>query len=119
MKLKIHYTTQLKADLGMDSEEVEVPDGSRFSDIVAELSKRHAAAFRRLVVDENGDLLPSILPCVDDEQISPDDNPMMTDGGSVTSFRLSAVADLGIHSLSIARRRWISYAIRSSLPRHP
>ena len=84
MKLRIHYTTQLKAELRIDSEEIDVPDGSRFSDVLRLLTERHAEVFRRLVVGDDGQLLPSILPCVDDEQISPDDDQVLEAGGSVT-----------------------------------
>ena len=90
MKLRIHYTTQLKAELGTDSEEIEAPDGSRFADVLRILAKKHMATFRLLVIDANGQLLPSILLCVDDEQISPDDNPVLSSGDSVTF--LSAIS---------------------------
>jgi hypothetical protein len=74
----------------MESEQIEVPVGTRFSELLGLLAGRHEAVFHRLVVDNNGRLLPSILPCVDDEQISLEDNPVLTSGSSVTF--LSAIS---------------------------
>ena len=90
MKLTIHYTTQLKAELGIDSEELVLPDGSRFADVVSALAERHVLAFQRLVIDDRGRLLPSILPCVGDEQILSGENPDLSDGDDVTF--LSAIS---------------------------
>ena len=90
MKLRIHYTTQLKAELGIDTEEIEVPEGSRFSNVLGMLTQRYPDAFGRLVVAVDGRLMPSILPCIDDEQISPDDDPVLEAGSSVTL--LSAIS---------------------------
>ena len=90
MKLTVHYTTQLKAELGMEAEVIEMPDGSCFSDILKSLLAKHEAAFKKLVVDDQGRLLPSILPCVDDQQVAADEDPELRPGGSVTF--LSAIS---------------------------
>ncbi len=90
MKLQIHYTTQVKAALGIDHEEIELPDGARLNDIISILTEKYPEPFGRFVVDPMGKLLPSILPCVDDAQVLPSDNPQLTDGASVTF--LSAIS---------------------------
>ena len=77
MEILVQYTTQLKAELRIDSEQIDVPDGSRFSDVLECLAGKYPTTFQQLVIGDDGRLLPSILPCVDDEQISPDDDPIL------------------------------------------
>ncbi len=90
MKIHVHYTTQLKAELGIEGEDVEVSGRCQFADLLRCLIEKHPAEFRRLVVDETGKLLPSILLCVDDQQVSPRDETTLDDGASVTF--LSAIS---------------------------
>jgi molybdopterin converting factor small subunit len=90
IKIHVHYTTQLKAELGIEGEELEIAPPCQFTDLLQRLIVRHPAEFQRLVVDESGKLLPSILLCVDDQQISPCPETTLEDGASV--MFLSAIS---------------------------
>lgn len=90
IKIHVHYTTQLKAELGIEGEEVEMAAPCRFADLLQCLTDKHPVEFPRLVVDERGKLMPSILLCVDDQQISPCPETTLEDGASV--MFLSAIS---------------------------
>ncbi len=90
MKIHVHYTTQLKAELGIEAEEIEIAGPCQFADLLQRLIDRHPVEFQRLVVDESGKLLPSILLCIDDQQVSPRLETTLDDGASVTF--LSAIS---------------------------
>lgn len=90
MKVHVHYTTQLKAELGIAAEEIEIEGPCQCADLLKRLIDRHPAEFQRLVVDESGQLLPSILLCVNDQQVSPRLETTLDDGASVTF--LSAIS---------------------------
>ena len=90
MLVKIQYTTQLKAAIGFSEEEIQMPDGSTISDVIELLAHKHAEAFRQLVLDTSGQIYPSILLCVNDEQVDAGDSQPIADG-SVVTF-LSAIS---------------------------
>ncbi len=90
MLIKVQYTTQLKAAIGQAEEAVEIADGSTVVDLIQFLAAHHSDAFRRLVLDSSGHLLPSILLCIDDQQIDAGDSKRLSDG-SVVTF-LSAIS---------------------------
>ena len=90
MIIKVQYTTQLKAAIGVAEEAIELSDGSTLADLVQTLSVRHEQPFRQLVLSGSGQLLPSILLCVDDEQVEASDGRGLADG-SVVTF-LSAIS---------------------------
>ena len=90
MLVKVQYTTQLKAAIGQSEEPIELANDATLSDLIQQLVVKHAETFSRLVLDSNGNLLPSILLCVDDEQVSGDLSTALADG-SVVTF-LSAIS---------------------------
>ena len=90
MKINVHYTTQLKAELGIEREEIDIAGPCQFADLLQRLIDQHPAEFQRLVVDESGKLLPSILLCVDEQHVSPSPEMTLDDGASVTF--LSAIS---------------------------
>ena len=89
MEITVHYTTQLKAAVGVGSEQFDVADDCRLSDLVTALSERHPEPFSQLVVDDSGQLLPSILVAVGDNQVAHGDDPQLT--GDAVTF-LSAIS---------------------------
>ena len=90
MNITAVYTTQLKAALGVAAESLDVADEATIGTLIAALSDRHADDFTRLVLDDAGNLLPSIILCIGDEQVAPGSNQPLSDGDSVTF--LSAIS---------------------------
>ncbi len=90
MEVQINYTTQLKAALNVDSERIELPPGSLWSDLLHELCQRHREKSERLLVDPQGNLIPTILVCVNDRQVRPDGGLRLSHGDEITL--LSAIS---------------------------
>ena len=65
-------------------------NGGTLQDLLQTLTVRHDQAFRQLVLDSSGKLLPSILLCIDDQQIDVTDRRILNDGTVVTF--LSAIS---------------------------
>ncbi len=90
MLITVQYTTQLKAEIGLAEEHIEVPEKATVNDVLSVIGEQHSDAFRRLVVDSDGNLLPSILLCVNDEQIDAADETILSDSSVITL--LSAIS---------------------------
>jgi molybdopterin converting factor small subunit len=84
------YTTQLKAALGKATESIELADDATIGTLIAALTERHGDDFTRFVLDQAGNLLPSIILCIGDEQVAPGNDTPLADGDSVTF--LSAIS---------------------------
>ncbi|MCA9214722.1 MAG: MoaD/ThiS family protein [Planctomycetales bacterium] len=90
MLIKVQYTTQLKAAIGVAEESFDIAIGGTVADILQAVADKHGDAFRQFAVDSHGALLPSILLCVDDEQVSDGDGRTLAEGSVVTL--LSAIS---------------------------
>lgn len=90
MQVTVHYTTQLKAALGKAQESIDLPPNSRVPDLLQHLDQRNTDSFRQLVLTPAGELLPSILVCVNDQQVDPACQDPLPDGATVTL--LSAIS---------------------------
>ena len=90
MQVNVHYTTQLKAALGMAEEVVELPSSAGVRNLLQCLAARHAAPFGELVLTPDGELLPTILLCVNDQQVDPAADDPLPEGATVTF--LSAIS---------------------------
>lgn len=90
MKVRVLYTTQLKMALGLAGEDVILNDGGTLAQLVEQLSQRHGARFRNLMMDGQGKLLPSILLCLGNEQAIDGTSLRLSDGDEVTI--LSAIS---------------------------
>lgn len=88
LEIRIQFTTQLKALLGSSDLPLSLPEGSTVQDAVDQLADQYQGAFTQLVVDEHRQLLPSVLICVDDQQV--DASTELTDGATLTF--LSAIS---------------------------
>ncbi len=90
MRVTIIYTTQLRAALGLASESVELPTGASIAVLLDFLAGRHGEAFRTLVLGSDGQILPSILLAVNDQQILDPANQPLASGDEV--MILSAIS---------------------------
>ena len=90
MKLTIVYTTQIKAALGVGSQQVDLPPPKSTGELLAILAEQLGPDFRRLTLDAAGRPLPSVLVCVGDEQV-PAGAPLTLRDGDVVTL-LSAIS---------------------------
>ena len=90
MKLTTHYTTQLKASLGVSSEPIEFDAPFNLSQLLALLNERYGDDFRQFALDSDGKLLPSIIVCINDQQVDANDDPELQADCQVTF--LSAIS---------------------------
>ncbi len=90
MTITVVYTTQLKAALGVSQEQIELGTPCNLATLLDALRQRHASVFSELVSDAKGRLLPSMIICVDDEQIDASSETVIQAGSTVTF--LSAIS---------------------------
>ncbi len=84
MKIRIHYTTQLKMALGIDSEEVEVPSESLLRDLLQQLKQQHPQEIEQYVLNAQGQLQSGVLLCVGDKHAGRDLSVSLQEGDEVT-----------------------------------
>jgi hypothetical protein len=63
---------------------------ANLSELLRSLAVRHPGPFGQLVLTPEGELLPSILLCVNDQQVDPASDDPLPDGATVTF--LSAIS---------------------------
>ena len=88
MEIKVVFTTQLKAALGTGSQSLSLGADATVRDAIAALGDEHRESFRTLVVAQGGELLPSILLSLNDQQVEPSER--LSDGDTLTI--LSAIS---------------------------
>ncbi len=84
MKIRIHYTTQLKMALGFDWEEVEVPPSSTLLELLKKLREIHPGELEQYILNAQGDFQPTVLLCVGDKHVGRDLSVPLRDGEEVT-----------------------------------
>ena len=90
MALTVQYTAQLKAVLGTAEETLDTSNditGREFIDLLVE---KHGDNFRSYALGEDGHLNPSLICCLDDQQIDLVDETNLPAGSIVTL--LSAIS---------------------------
>lgn len=87
MKINVTFTTQVKAALGCDGDVVSVESNATVMDVVAAVAAKYPSEFSTWVLAD-GLLLPSILICLNDQQV--DSNTLVDDGDHV--LLLSAIS---------------------------
>ena len=90
MIVTVQYTTQLKAALGVAQEQVQLSDNATLSELLNQLTQQHGSSFTDLALMEDGELLPSIIVCIDDQQLSAKQDLSLQDGNQV--MFLSAIS---------------------------
>jgi|GEM_PF-6084497 len=71
MEVTVLFTTQLKAALGRSDQQVSLAENATVKDAIAALAQQHPDHFAKLVMVD-GELLPSILLSVNDQQVDID-----------------------------------------------
>lgn len=70
MEITVHFTTQLRAALGTGTQIVCLPVDATVTTLIERLAALHPQTFRELVLDARGQLLPNLIVCVNDRQVS-------------------------------------------------
>jgi len=82
MDIKVAFTTQLKAALGKSEESVTLESGATVQDVISSLATVYPDEFNQLVLSADGQLVPSILLSVNDQQV--DVTAGLSDGDTLT-----------------------------------
>ncbi|MCX7804577.1 MAG: MoaD/ThiS family protein [Planctomycetota bacterium] len=64
MKVSLIYFAQLRDAAGTGSETVELPCGADLAAAISDAARRHGEAFRKIALDESGNIRPSLLVTV-------------------------------------------------------
>ncbi len=84
MIIRIHYTTQLRMALGIDSEDFEAPRDSTLLELLQRLRQQHPEALEKYVLNARDELQPSVLLCVGDRHVGNDLSGPLQEGEEVT-----------------------------------
>jgi sulfur-carrier protein len=84
IRISVRYMAQLKQATGAACEEIALPSPCPVRELLLALANRHGAPLRRLLLDGDGSLQPTILVFVGDEQVSANDGVTLNNGDVVT-----------------------------------
>ena len=69
MKVRVEYSAQLKRAIGHASEELEIESGTTAQEVLRQIAKREGGDVESFLIREDGRLSPTVLLCVNDEQV--------------------------------------------------
>lgn len=84
MKIAVRYLAQLRQAAGVAGEEIEGDGPCTLQELLLQLADRHDEHFRRMLLDQDDALQPSMLVFVGDEQIRADTPLQLKDGDVIT-----------------------------------
>lgn len=84
MKITLQYETQIKRAVGTGAETIEAADGADAAEVLRTAAERHDESVRAMLLTDNGQLRPSLLMFVGDQQVSRQTSVPLTDGDTVT-----------------------------------
>lgn len=84
MNITLEYLAQLRTAAGKRSETVTGKEGTTLGAVLAEAATRLGPAFTALVFDGHGNLHPSLLVMLNEEQVVPDRTRTLRDSDRVT-----------------------------------
>ena len=90
MEVLVIFTTQLKAALEIGQQTLSLDEGSTVHQAIEALASEHPEVFSRLVLDEEQNVLPSIVACVNDQHVDLNRLEPLHDGDTLTL--LSAIS---------------------------
>ncbi|MFQ5502813.1 MAG: MoaD/ThiS family protein [Phycisphaerae bacterium] len=80
MNVTVEYSAQLSTAIGVAEESVETGPGCTPAGLIGLLAERHGDAFRMLVLDDTGRVLPWIVLTVGDRTVEFDSPRTLEDG---------------------------------------
>lgn len=84
MRVVVHYMAQVKQAAGRTIEEIELEHPCTVRELIARLAGNDREPLRRLLLDKQGDVQPTLLVFVGDEQVSAGQTAVLRDGDVVT-----------------------------------
>jgi len=84
MKVTVEFATQIRRAAGVASEVVEVADGASVDDAIRTVAAQHDDSVSRLLLDDNGNIRPSVLTFARDRQIRDAAATTLADGDVMT-----------------------------------
>lgn len=84
MRITLQYATQVKRAAGVGSETLDVPSPCGITDVIRLAAERRGEALRKLMLDEQGRVQPSLLVFVHDRQLGRDEVIALQEGDVVT-----------------------------------
>ena len=90
MKIRIEYTAHLKRAAGTGGEEIELSPSSTVLEAIEAALARHGEEFRTNLLDSEGNVHPSLVIAVNDEQVFLQSSRELSDGDTVVL--LAAIA---------------------------
>ncbi len=90
VEVTVQFTTQLRAALGRSEQRVVIPEGCTLAQLLVQLARESPEPFANFVRTADGGLQPSLILCVDDEQVTAPDQYVLPAGATVTL--LSAIS---------------------------
>ena len=70
MKVAFRYTSQLAAAAGASEEILETESGSALLGLLRDLAAKHGPDFAKFVVDDDGNVVSTLVVAVDGSQVS-------------------------------------------------
>lgn len=84
MKITINYFGQLRQAAAVDSETIEIPDDSTIKKALKTRADHYGQSFEKVVLDEQGNIRPSVLVVVNGKGVDVQSLPAIGDGDEIT-----------------------------------
>jgi molybdopterin converting factor small subunit len=84
MNVTVKYMAQIKTAAGTGAEVVHLAQACSVRDVLRVLVERHGSALRQLLFTAEGQLQPTILLFVNDDQVQQPDQTWLGDGDRLT-----------------------------------
>lgn len=84
MTIRIEYVAQIRDAAGCAGEALELPADGGVQDAIRAVARSHGERLTRLLLDATGNLSPSVLLFVGDEQVEWTEARPLRDGETVT-----------------------------------
>ena len=84
MKITLNYFGQLRHHAGCESESRSIADGCSLSDALREVAADHGPEFSVILLDDSGELRPSVMLLVNDTPVDKAALPALSNGDAVS-----------------------------------
>ncbi len=84
MQITIRYEAQARRAAGVSSEKIELEDSCRVGDCLREVAREHGDPLKPMLLNDRGDIQPSLLLFKGEVQIGHADATELVDGDTLT-----------------------------------
>ncbi|HIF33689.1 MAG: MoaD/ThiS family protein [Pirellulaceae bacterium] len=84
MQITIRYEAQTRRAVGLEEETIELVAPCRVSDCIQHVATLHPESLRPIVINAAGEIQPSLLIFLGDDQVVRDDTKELADGDTLT-----------------------------------